>query len=98
MFSKGMAHGYHFEETASLPAPPRPLPTNLSFTFDLQADLVFSFAQDVGGDTGVDALVLFADHLDFETAVLVDVVVTTIQVTSLPVLKPHNRAAEHTAH
>lgn len=93
-----MACGSHFEEMASLAAPTCPLPTNLSFTFDLQADLVFSFAQDVGGDTGVDALVLFADHLDFQTAILIDVVVPTIQVTPLPVLKPHDRAAEHTAH
>lgn len=62
-------------------------------TFDFQADLIFSFAQDVGGHAGVDALVLFANHLDFETAVFVDVVVTTIQVASLPILKPHNRAA-----
>lgn len=87
-------HADDSEESASLHAPTRPLPTTLSFTFDLQVDLVFSFAQDVGGDTGVDALVLFAGHLDLQTAVLIDVVVATIQVASLPVLKPHNRAAE----
>ena len=83
-----------------LPCPPHPslYLATLSFTFDLQADLVLSFAQDVGGNTGVDALVLFADHLDFQTAVLVDMVVATIQVASLPILKPHNRAAGHTAY
>lgn len=70
----------------------------LSFTFDLKADLVLCFAQDVGGNTGVDALVLFSDHLDFQTAVLVDVVVATIQVASLSILKPHNRAAGHAAY
>lgn len=77
-----------------LMTPPKlPLASPPLLTFDFQADLIFSFAQDVGGHAGVDALVLFANHLDFETAVFVDVVVTTIQVASLPILKPHNRAA-----
>lgn len=70
---------------------------NLSFTFDFQADLVFCLAQDVSGNAGVDALVLFVDHLDFQTAILIDMVVASIQVASLSILKPHNRAAEHTA-
>lgn len=95
---KVKAHADNLEKTASFPGWPLPSTPTLSFTFDLQADLVFSFAQDVGGNTGVDALVLFADHLDFQTAVLVDMVVATIQVASLPILKPHDTAEEHTTH
>lgn len=59
-----------------------------SLTFDLQADLVFSFTQEVVGHARVRALVFCPGSFNLQGAVVVDTVMPPIHATALSVLKP----------
>lgn len=63
-------------------------------TFDLQAHLVLSRAQDAVGHAGVGALVLGLGPFDLQGPVEVDAVLATVQPAALAVLEPARDGTE----